>query len=657
MIFGFKRLVGALLCLAAALVVPRAAHAETGDPPEVEAQRLIHVLDYVGADYGGAVSNGAVSNADEYAEQQSLLADAAKIGAAIAPAVPAGGALDLPTSLAHIRRLVDDKAPEEQVARATSELRAQIGGTFKLAEAPARISDRERGRALYREHCATCHGETGLADTTRAAGLTPRPANFLDPDVGERLTAGRVVNTVRFGVNGTAMVPFTFLDESARWDLAFFVTGLRHRDARVASTPTFSLGELASRSDASLREDLRAAGVATADVEPMLAHLRLHAPFEVREPGDALPLARTKLHRAKAAIAGGDYDAARGLVLDAYLEGIEPSEGALLAADPALVAKLEQRIVSLRGQIAERAPAAEVTASIDAALADLTHAAALTSGEPASFVSTALSSAGIVLREGVEAALLIAALLGIAVQAGLGHRKRLVHAGWISALVAGVATWLLARFVVEISGARRELIEGLTALAATAVLFYVSYSLLAKREVARWMKFLRSQVTARRAGLSLFGVAFLAAYREAFETVLFYQTLLSQNASPSAAIGGAAAGGVVLVVVVLAYSRAGRFVPPQVFFQISSYLLYALAVVFVGQGLAALQMVGVVPAHPVPLPSVPALGLYPTLETCTAQLTLVVAAVVGAVLARRPPVDPPASPRAVPLGAAPAPRE
>ncbi|HVY49656.1 MAG TPA: FTR1 family protein, partial [Minicystis sp.] len=233
-------------------------------------------------------------------------------------------------------------------------------------------------------------------------------------------------------------------------------------------------------------------------------------------------------------------------------------------------------------------------------------------------------------------ALLVAALLGVAAQAGLADKKRFVHIGWASALALGVVTWLAAARITALSGASREKIEGVTALLATCVLFYVSYSLLAKKEVARWMRFLRAQVTPRRAALSLFGVAFLAAYREAFETVLFYQALLASNASHGAALVGAAGGALALALVVVVYSRAGRFAPPQAFFKASSYLLYALAIVFAGQGIAALQLTGSVPAHRLPIPAVPALGLHPTWETCAAQLTLLALALLGAVLSRSP---------------------
>jgi high-affinity iron transporter len=253
-----------------------------------------------------------------------------------------------------------------------------------------------------------------------------------------------------------------------------------------------------------------------------------------------------------------------------------------------------------------------------------------------------LSSAGIALREGVEAALLIAALLAVVARAGTPERKRWVHAGWISAAFAGAATWFVSRYFLEVSGLSREFIEGASALLASSVLFYVSYWLFAKREAARWVSYLRVKASSG-ATLSLFGIAFLAVYREAFETVIFYQALVAQPGTASAAGVGALLGAVALVGIVVAYGRAGRFAPPQSFFAFSSLLLYALAVVFAGQGFSALQTTGHLPFHPVRLPHLPALGVYSTLETYIAQATLIVLA-VGAAITLRSQRDPPAPP-------------
>jgi len=648
-IFIFMRAAAAQIVL---LALPGLARAEDGDPPEVEAQRLVHILGYTAADYAGAVSNGAVTSETEYAEQLALLTDAAKIAAHLrAPAPPGGRAPDLVTAMARVRGLVDRKAPDGEVSAAVAEMRAAVTAAFQLAEAPATPPQLVQGKALYTEHCATCHGQDGRGDTARARSLEPHPANFHDPKVSDPLTPLRVMGTVRFGINGTAMIPFTFLSDADRWALAFYVTGLRHTTPPADDAPTYTLAELSVRSDEELRRELAAAGFPAARADALLSDLRRRAPYEDRARKSPLALARARLDRARLASSRGDRALARSSVIDAYLEGIEPAEGAIRASDAALVSSLEERFLTLRAQLDAGAPPAEIDAAVTALLADVNRAEMLLAAgsEQPSFASTSIASGGILLREGVEAALLIAALLGIATQAGLGERKRWVHLGWASALALGLCTWIVSSRLIAISGASRELIEGATALLATLVLFYVSYSLLAKKEVARWMRFLRGQVSPRRAAISLFGVSFLAAYREAFETVLFYQTLLASRASTAAALVGAAMGGLLLVALVTAYSRAGRFAPPQLFFRVSSYLLYALAVVFAGQGVAALQLCGFVPIHAVRVPNVPALGLHPTMETCVAQGALLLLALIAYLVNRRAPAPPAPSVAAKPV--------
>jgi high-affinity iron transporter len=634
--FNFRRPLSALLAAAMLVLTSRAAHADPGDPPEIEAQRLIHILGYAAGDYGGAVANGAVINATEYEEQLALLSDATKIAGALHP--PHGVATDLGPRVAAIRALVERKASQAELDAAIASVRTAVTTGFQLAEAPAAAPDAARGKALYTEYCATCHGEDGRADNDRARSLEPHPANFHDPKVSDPLTPLRASSTILFGINGTAMVPFSFLSDADRWALAFHATGLRHTAAPADDAPTYTIAELSVRSDADLRRELASAGFPEERLPSLLADLRRRAPFEDRAGKSPLALARARLDRARVLASHGDLRAARAATIDAYLEGVEPAESAIRAADASLVTSIEERFLGLRSRLESGAPAGDLDGSIAALLDDVTRAERLIGKGSRSdtFTSTAIASGGILVREGVEAALLIAALLGIATQAGLGDRKRWVHAGWISALVLGVVTWIASSRLITMSGASRELVEGVTALLATLVLFYVSYSLLAQKEVARWMRFLRAQVTPRRAAISLFGVSFLAAYREAFETVLFYQTLLSSHASVAATLTGLAGGAVLLVAIVAAYSRAGKFAPPRLFFKASSYLLYAMAVVFAGQGVAALQLTGWIPIHALRVPSVPALGLHPTVETSAAQAILLALALIAFLRGRRP---------------------
>lgn len=622
-----------------AFFVATSARADQGDAPEVEAQRLAHLLSYVASDYGGAVSDGAVTSEPEYNEQRSLLGEAVAIAKRLdAAPKKVEGQGPLVALVQAVATKVDAKAPDAEVGVEAVKARTAVLAAFGVSDAPKDLPNPVRGKDLFQQLCSDCHGTAGRGDGPKAKSLDPKPANYTDARMAVRLSPARVAATIRFGVSGTAMVPFPQLSDDDRYALSFYVLSLRHMDvAPDPAGPAYGLAYLASHTDESLARDLEAAGIAKERLPAVLSDLRRRAPYEDRGSGSSLTIARGKVERAKTALAAGDRKSARALLIDAYLEGIEPAEPAIRAGDNALAVMIEEHYGALRAGLEASRPEAELQEAMDGFIRDLARAEELTAdrGTPRSFAATAISSGGIVLREGVEAALLIAALLGLARQAGLEKRRRYVHYGWASAVLLGLLTWFASAKLVTISGARREMIEGVTALLAMAVLFYVSYSLFAKREVARWMKFLREQVSPRRAAISLFGVAFLAAYREAFETVLFYQALLSSSAPVGAALVGAACGAVVLVVLVLAYSRAGRFTPPQIFFRISSYLLYGLAVVFAGQGIAALQTVGLLPLHPIGGFRLPALGIHPTIETWAVQLLLIGAAIAAFIVGKK----------------------
>jgi high-affinity iron transporter len=579
------------------------------------AEQVIHLLDYIGSDYGGAVSNGRVISEMELAEQIAVLEEAARNAGRVHP--PASSR-DPRTEVERVKRLVEEHRPAGEVTADIKTLRTQLAAFFDVAEAPRESPSRERGRRLYEQHCATCHGVDGRADTPRAVEYAlagqPRPANFHAPEVARLLSPARVFATTRFGVPKTAMVPFDFLSDAERWDIAFYTSELDHakppgpsrREARI-----FGLAELADESDDDLRGDLRSAGISEADVENALADLRLVAPYdaETLHPKGARAMllhARASLKKVGTLRTRGDRDPARTVLLGAYPDDIEPIEGPLRDADVALARDIEAHFKEIRADIDRGALETEANRKL-ASLAALLGRARRTldsAGQVRSFPDVILYSAGIALREGVEAALLIAALLAVVGRAGTPERKRWVHVGWTSAVAAGAVTWFAARRIVELSGLRREMLEGITALIAAAVLFYVSYWLFAKREAARWMAYLRTRAGAGNAALSLFGISFLAVYREAFETILFFQPIIAQPGARAAAAVGALAGAALLGLLVVAYGRAGRFAPPRSFFAFSTLLLYALAVVFAGQGIAALQTTGHLPLHPVALPVV-----------------------------------------------------
>jgi high-affinity iron transporter len=219
-----------------------------------------------------------------------------------------------------------------------------------------------------------------------------------------------------------------------------------------------------------------------------------------------------------------------------------------------------------------------------------------------------------------------------------------VARGAWAAVAASAATAVVIELLFEITPGQREALEGGTMLLATAVLFYVSYWLLSKIEVAKWNAFVKGRMEdalSTGSGFALASVAFLAVYREGFETILFYKALLSSAGSTSAAgvagvMAGIAAGGLALVIVYVAISRFGMKVPLKPFFAVTSAMLYYMAFVFAGKGIADLQESGLVRVSVVRwAPRIPVLGIYPTVQSLALQLLLLVLLVVAVVWLHR----------------------
>lgn len=243
-----------------------------------------------------------------------------------------------------------------------------------------------------------------------------------------------------------------------------------------------------------------------------------------------------------------------------------------------------------------------------------------------------IDSATILLREGFEALLVFAALLAFLRKAGQQDRVKYLYAGALSGVAASfLVAWIFgAAFTANV--ANREIAEGVISLIAAAMLFYVSYWLISKANAEQWQQYIAGQTKAsleQNNVLSLAFVAFLAVFREGFETVLFYAALIPQIGWASAGTGMiiAALG---LLVVAIAIFVFGMKVPIRPFFTITGALLYYLAFKFAGAGVHELQEGKLVGETIVSwLPKLDAVGFYPTVETAAVQGLLLAAAILG----------------------------
>jgi high-affinity iron transporter len=326
------------------------------------------------------------------------------------------------------------------------------------------------------------------------------------------------------------------------------------------------------------------------------------------------------------------------LAFDAYLT-FEQLETEIRARDAGMARELEDAFAALRARARGGADARELGAIRARIRSGLERAERLVE-DRSSAANAFMQSFVLLVREGFEAILIVAALMTFLAKAGATERRRHVAQGAWAAVAASVVTGVAIAVLFRITPGQREALEGVTMLLAAAVLFYVSYWLLSKVEVERWNAFVRNRMeeaVSTGSGFALSSVAFFAVYREGFETILFYQALLaSAGSGTTAVLGGILVGGVALVLLYFGISRFGLKVPLKPFFAMTSAMLYYMAFVFAGQGIAALQVAELVPTTVIQwAPRIPFLGIYPTLQSLSLQALLVVLLLVAVAWTQR----------------------
>ncbi|WP_234981622.1 cytochrome c/FTR1 family iron permease [Fontimonas thermophila] len=612
-----------------------AAHASASADSVATIWRL---LDYIAVDYRGAVDEqGAVIDAGEYAEMQEFARTVAERLAAL-PAIEA--APQLQAQAAALVAAIDARHKPQHIAQAARSLADDLIVAYPIVLAPAAPPDLARGQALYAEHCAACHGARGAGDGPLAAGMDPPPIAFTDAERASERSLLALYQVTTQGLDGTAMPSFAHLSAEDRWALAFYVGGLAfspEQAQRGAALWREGIGR-------SLLPDLKTlsattpAALATAlGPEPataLMAYLRHSPDAVIAGSSQWLAIARERLDRMRKAYASGDRRAAADAALSAYLDGFEPIEPLLATRDSALRTRVEAAMTELRARIARGAAPSEVEAQAQtvAGLFDETERVlGANAADGAQAFSTFLGALTILLREGLEALLIVVAIVAFLRKAERSEVLPYVHIGWIGALAAGVATWGVATYLVSISGAGRELTEGIAALFAAAVLLFVGIWMHGKSQAGAWQRYVRqklSQALSKRSAWFLALLAFVVVYREVFETILFYAAMWTQGGH-RAIVAGATTAALLLVAIAWAMLRWSRRLPIAQFFAISAALVAVLTVVLAGKGIAALQEAGVIGVRTLDAPRIDWLGIHPTWQGIGVQLAVVLVLIGG----------------------------
>jgi high-affinity iron transporter len=647
---------GTFVLLGATLVNQPQQPSQSRDQAPI-VRRLAATSQLAAQEYRIGVTDGRIIAPAEVDEAKLFLQESRRSAALLPTEVRADALKQIDSLIQLVGRAAAPDSVEAGVLRLTSALSVKLG--VRLDEMPSQVPSLSRGAAIYQVNCIGCHGSQGRGDGPLAQGMEPRPANLAEYDALRDRSPLDYYRRISIGVVGTAMPAFeTRLPAADRWAAALYATMLR------LPSPSGEVPEaLQAFSQTGKMSDVElAAALGESDTSKITRnHLAAVRAFQPDATANATAYVfaqvRAQLDSTYALARRGDTSASTR-AFDAYMtfEQLEPD---VRAKNPGLAAELESAFAALRTRAAGGATASELDGIRRQLEAGLENAERVL-GDPLSPANLFVQSFVILIREGLEAILVVGALMTFLAKMGAAHRRRDINIGVGAAVGASLLTAFALETVFHFSAAKREALEGATMVVATVVLFYVSYWLLSKMEVAKWNHFVKSKVQdalTSGSGLALATAAFLAVYREGFETVLFYKALFltgGHSGGTMPIVAGILVGSVAMVGVYIAINRFGLRLPLKPFFGVTSAFLYYMAFVFAGKGVADLQEGGLISTTIVPGgPRVPTLGIYPTIESLLAQGILVVLLLIALVwifliaprrLQARPAETPPVKP-------------
>ncbi|ULO08479.1 FTR1 family iron permease [Paenibacillus sp. 19GGS1-52] len=338
------------------------------------------------------------------------------------------------------------------------------------------------------------------------------------------------------------------------------------------------------------------------------------------------------LKKASNAATGGD-SAGAAVIMEQFIVAWPSAEGQVQIASPAVYNNIENESAAVTGYLLSAPPKlTEAMAVMDNMLSELTPLAGETS-------YNAWDAALILLREGLEAILVLAALLAYLKRDGTANTQKWVWSGAAAGLVGSIGLAVLLTYTISraASGGAREMIEGITGLVAVIMMLTIGRWLHSKSSATAWTNYVGRQVDGALAKgnlWSLFSIAALAILREGAETTIFYVGM-APSIHTSQLLLGIGSALVILVIFGYAIIALSARLPIAAFFRTATVLIYYFVFRFLGESIHSLQVAGKIPAHVQEgLPSVSWLGLYPTWETLLPQL-LVLAFILWELLHRK----------------------
>lgn len=600
--------------------------------PTKDVRTIISLIDYVGSDYNNAVKDGKVNNINEYAEMNEFISKAIGLFNNADIKINLQERNEIARELEKLKSLIEEKSSEAEVFNNAVKIKTAILKLNLIEVSPASWPDIQNGKNVFQLNCISCHGEKGDGEGIAGRLLNPKPANFLNDTLMNNLSPFQIYNTIRLGISGTAMAPVTQLTDKEVWNAAFYVTSLRYNDKynigadslgklyNRALTKT-SLEEVSTLSDKLLLQKI--GGNNKADTLNLVA-LRLYNTNS--DKNLSIDITLSYLKDVLDFYQKNGYDKASDKALSAYLEGIEPFEQQLQTINPELKDELESVMYKLRADIKNHEPLEIIQNDITKAKTLITEASSAIKNKDYTFGFAFILAASIILREGIEAFLIIITTLGVLKSINESKAVKWVHGGWIFALIIGVISLFFINVIISFNAQSRELIEGVGSLFAVILLLYVGFWLHSKTEAKKWKEFVEHKIMRLINNNNMIGLAvisFIVVFREAFESAIFLSAIelqIDQGSKSGIYFGAVSSLIFVLLLAWLALKFAVKL-PIMKLFKYSAVTIVVLSIVLAGKGIQAFQESGYMSITQIPIRlNLPLIGFYPTMETTIAQL-------------------------------------
>ena len=562
-------------------------------------KKIIMMLNIGAKEFEEGVKDGKVVVAPEYEESQIFLQQATERYSKISEKIKNEKELNkISPHFPKLLEMINNKADSQKVWDKVNILNSELMKTFEIEinKTPITPVSLENGKNIFEKNCSSCHGLTGNGDGPMAKNLTPSPAKLSDPKLtGDKNTeAYDNFEVINVGIANTGMKAWAgTLSEGQIWDVTYYIRTFSNNNVRLPSVNQ-EVTTIENNSDSKNTEQV------VSEVRKLV--LKSYDQFEK-----------------------GKIENAAESAFDAYMT-YEKIESNLISQDKPLGVKLESAFSDYRGEIKRGAPLQDIKKLHNTILLDLSKAEELLK-DKVGFSGLFLQSFSIIVREGFEAILIIAALIAFLRKSKNESSIKTIHIGVIVGILGSFLTAYVVHELLHLNMASQELLEGWIMLVSVVILFWVSYWLVSNIDNKKWQKYINTKMheaLSKGNTFTLSAVAFISVYREGFETVLFYKALfLYAGKTTGGIVPGFVAGCIVLAGVFYLVNHLGMRIPIKWFFGFTSVLLYYMAFTFMGKGIHELQMGEQFSLTAVEfLPSISWLGMYPTWETFIGQAIL-----------------------------------